>query len=272
MQPWARDVARRRAQDFFKTRPMFQCLPSGPETFGQTVGATVWKRILQTPSLIAILNDDLTYRQIFMDGRALETAPNPSWMGYSVGRWEGDTLVVDSFGFNDRTWLNDRGLPHTEALRMTERYQRRDVGHLRIDVIFTDPSSYTKPLTLVVNMELAADTEMLETVCETSSDHWGVPSEPTAAVTVAPDVLARYVGTYSGVWGGRPRTVKVSLSAGELLATIDDQPQPVPLVALSENLFESSEGLEYRFASDGGPAKSVEEIHVSGDYTLERRR
>jgi len=64
-----------------------------------------------------------TYRQIFMDGRALETAPNPSWMGYSVGRWEGETLVVDSFGFNDRTWLNDRGLPHTEPLRMTERYQ-----------------------------------------------------------------------------------------------------------------------------------------------------
>ena len=128
MQPWAKDVTRRRGEDFFKTRPMFQCLPSGPQTFGQAVTATVWKRIVQTPSLIAILNDDLTYRQIFMDGRALETAPNPTWMGYSVGRWEGDTLVVDSFGFNDRTWLNDRGLPHTEALRMTERYQRRDLG------------------------------------------------------------------------------------------------------------------------------------------------
>ena len=156
---------------------------------------------------------------------------------------------------------------------MTERYQRQDLGHLRIDVIFTDPSAYTKPLNLVVNMALAADTEMLETVCETSSDHWGVPSEPTAVVSVAPDILAKYVGTYSGFWGGRPRTVKVSLSAGELLATIDDEPQPIPLVALSETLFESSEGLEYRFASDGsGPAKSVEEIHVSGDYKLERRR
>jgi hypothetical protein len=147
------------------------------------------------------------------------------------------------------------------------------LGHLRIDVIFTDPSAYTKPLNLVVNMALAADTEMLETVCETSSDHWGVPSEPTAVVSVVPDILAKYVGTYSGFWGGRPRTVKVSLSAGELLATIDDEPQPIPLVALSETLFESSEGLEYRFASDGsGPAKSVEEIHVSGDYKLERRR
>jgi len=273
VQPWARDVARHRAEDFFKTRPTFQCLPSGPETFSQNTGGIVWKRILQTPSLIAMLNDDLTYRQIFMDGRALETAPNPSWMGYSVGRWEGETLVVDSFGFNDRTWLNDRGLPHTEALRMTERYQRRDFGHLRIDVTFTDPSAYTRPLNLVVNMKLAADTEILEAVCETSSDHWGTPSEPTSAVRVAPDVLAKYVGTYTGFWLQRPRTVQVSLSGEELLATIDDATQPIPLVALSETLFESAEGLGYRFVrDDGGPATAVEEIHVSGDYKLERRR
>jgi hypothetical protein len=273
MQPWAREIVRRRAKDFFKTRPVFQCLPSGPETFNQSTSATVWKRILQTPSLIAILNDDLTYRQIFMDGRALETTPNPTWMGYSVGRWEGETLVVDSFGFNDRTWLNNRGLPHTEALRMTERYQRRDVGHLRIDVIFTDPSAYLKPLNLLVDMELAADTEMLETVCETSSDHWASPSEPRSAVSVAPDVLERYVGTYSGVWAGRPRIVAVSLSAGELLVTIDDATQPIPLLALSETVFESAEGLGYRFVTQGGgPAIAVEEIHVSGDFRFERRR
>ena len=92
-------------------------------------------------------------------------------------------------------------------------------------------------------------------------------------MSVAPDVLARYVGTYSGIWGGRPRTVVVSMSAGELFATIDDAMQPIPLVALSETLFESSEGLSYRFVGEGsGPATAVEEIHVSGDYKLERRR
>ena len=80
-------------------------------------------KIIQTPGVIVILNPDLTYRQIYLDGRALETAPNPSWMGYSVGHWEGDTLVVESIGFNDRTWLDTSGHPHTEALRMTERYQ-----------------------------------------------------------------------------------------------------------------------------------------------------
>ena len=137
-------------------------------------------------------------------------------MGYFVGRWEGDTLVVGSFGFNDRTWLNDRGLPHTEALRMTQRYQRRDLGHLRIDFIFTDTSAYTKPLTLMVNMQLAADTEILEAVCETSSDHWGTPSERTSAVRVAPDVLAKYIGSYSGFWAHRRlvRTVPTSRSLG----------------------------------------------------------
>ena len=72
-------------------------------------------KIVQTPGLIVMLNPDLTYRQIFLDGRALESAPNPTWMGYSVGRWDGDTLVVESFGFNDRTWLDHDGHPHTEA-------------------------------------------------------------------------------------------------------------------------------------------------------------
>ena len=91
-------------------------------------------KIIQTPALIIILNPDLTYRQIYLDGRALETSPNPSWMGYSVGHWDGDTLVVESFGFNDRTWLDTSGHPHTEALRTTERYRRRNFGNLDLDV------------------------------------------------------------------------------------------------------------------------------------------
>jgi len=273
MSAWAKDVAQRRAEEFFKARPMFRCLPSGPETFGQTPAVTVWKQILQTPSLIAILNDDLTYRRIFMDGRALESAPVPSWMGYSVGRWEGDTLVVDSFGFNDQTWLNNRGLPHTEALRMSERYRRLDFGHLRIDVTFTDPSAYTKPLSFTVNMELAADTEMLEAVCETGSDHWVGRWLGSSAVSVAADLLARYAGVYVGIWAGRPRTVEIALSAGQLVAIIDGGKQSLPLAAQSDTLFESSEGLGYRFILDGsGSATHVEEIHVSGDYRLARRR
>ena len=105
---------------------MYNCLPSGPEADK----AAAWKRILQTPTAIAILNEDLTYRVIHMDGRELEANPAPSWMGYSVGRWEGDTLIVESNGFNEKTWLSRYGQSHTEALRVTERYRRRDVGHL----------------------------------------------------------------------------------------------------------------------------------------------
>ena len=265
-QPWVKDLIRQREEDFFKDRPSFQCLPGGPENVGG------WKRILQTPSLIAILNDDLTYRQIFVDGRKLETAPNPTWMGYSVGRWEGDTLVVDSFGFNDRTWLNDRGLPHTEALSMRERYQRQDFGHLRVDVTFTDPAAYTKPWRFTVNFALAADTEMLEAVCEGRSDHhWvGTVSDVRrSARRVPPDVLATYVGVYRGLWLGRPRTVEITLTSGELLVTVEGE--TLPLMAQSNTLFESAGGLAYEFVSDGsGAATHVVEIHVSGNYPLAR--
>src|SRR6185436_8602231 len=131
----------------------------GYATSADSTGAEMVK-IVQTPSLIIMLNPDLTYRQIFLDGRALETAPNPSWMGYSVGRWEGDTLVVESFGFNDRTWLDPRGMPHTEALRTTERYRRPTVGRLQIELTATDPGAFAKSWTASYNLDFHADTEM----------------------------------------------------------------------------------------------------------------
>ena len=266
-QPWVKDLIRQREEDFFKNdHPRFQCLPWGPENVGG------WKRILQTPSLIAILNDDLTYRQIFMDGRKLETAPHPTWMGYAVGRWEGDTLVVDSFGFNDKTWLNDRGLPHTETLSMRERYQRQDFGHLRVDVTFTDPAAYTKPWGFTVNFALAADTEMLEAVCEgPRDDHWvGTVSDARrSARTVPQDVLATYVGVYRGLWAGRPRTVEITLTGGELLVSATGE--TLALLPQSNTLFESVGGLAYEFVGNGpGAPTHVVEIHASGNYPLAR--
>ena len=134
-------LIREREENYFKDRPAFNCQPSGPEPMAG------WRRIIQTPSLIAIAYETLTYRLIFMDGRKLEADPERTWMGYSVGRWEGDTLVVDSFGFNDRTWLDARGLPHTEALRTTERYRRRNVGQLQVELTVTDPGAFAKPWT-----------------------------------------------------------------------------------------------------------------------------
>src|SRR5262245_26004510 len=139
IQPWVQALLQQRAENFGIDNPRYQCLPDGPNY--STSGG--FKRILQTPAMIVILQEDLTYRQIHMDGRALETDPNPNWMGYSVGRWEGDTLVVQSNGYNDRTWLIG-GYPHTEALRMTERFRRTDFGHLEIAVTFDDPKAYNK--------------------------------------------------------------------------------------------------------------------------------
>jgi hypothetical protein len=238
-------------------------------------------RILQTPTFIAVLNDDLTYRQIFMDGRTLERDPHPSWMGYSVGRWEGDTLVVESVGFNDKTWLHVSGLPHTEALRVRERIQRRDFGHLQIDVTFTDPGAYTKPWSITVNMELAADTEMLENVCEGSSDLWPpgrLSDAQQSKANVPQDVLASYVGVYSGVWDNgvsseAPITVRVLLADGQLALAISGIPVTFPLVAQSETSFLSGHGYAYDFIRDGsGVVTAVVEHHAVGSYTYERQR
>ena len=273
--PWASDVVRRRQQDYWKTRPSYQCLPSGPEA-DRSAG---WKRILQTSTAIAILNDDLTYRIIFMDGRELEDNMAPSWQGYSVGRWEGDVLVVDSTGYNDKTWLSRYGQPHTEALRVRERYQRRDFGHLQVEVTFADPAAYGKPWGFAADMELAADTEMLEAVCEETSDRWtGTVSDATGSgASVAPDVLARYVGVYNGMYQTNQRTIEVSLSGGQLIAKVTgaasvDGGETRPLIPLSQTTFDGA-GIGYRFiVDDKGNATALDEVHISGDSRFQRRR
>src|SRR2546423_4754770 len=159
-------------EDLGKDRMSVQCLPWGP-SYNTSVRKA---KIVQTPGLIVMLDEDLTYRQIFLDGRKLEADPNPSWMGYSVGHWEGDTLVVESTGFNNRTWLDRDGHPHTEALRTTERYRRRDFGHMDVEVTLQDSAIYAKPWTVKVEAQLNADTELAEYVCNENVknplEHW----------------------------------------------------------------------------------------------------
>jgi hypothetical protein len=267
-QPWANDLQRQRAREFFKSRPQYQCRPSGPQAFEGM------RRIVQTPTLITLLNPDLTYRQIFLDGRTLETNPFPVWMGYSLGRWEDDTLIVDSSGFNDRTWLNNLGFPHTDQLRMTERYRRPDVGRLTVDVTFTDPGAYNRPLRFTVDMQLATDTQMLETVCEGNTDDWvgSVAELQKSAVNVPREVLSSYVGVYRGRWGTRPRDVEVTLDGGELHVTALLSSERAELIAVSDSLFTSTEGLSYRFFRDAnGVVTHVDEVHASGNYPLRRQ-
>jgi hypothetical protein len=213
-----------------------------------------------------------------MDGRELEANPAPSWMGYSVGRWDGDTLIVESVGFNDKTWLSRYGQPHTEALRMRERYRRPDLGHLQVEVTFTDAAAYAKPWGFTAEMALAADTEMLESVCERSSDHWtgSLPDAGNTPVTVAPDVLARYVGVYRGFYLSNKRTIEVSFSDGQLIAKIIgaaavDGGEMRPLIPQSQTLFEGM-GIAYQFiVDDKGVATALEEIHISGPSRFPRQ-
>jgi hypothetical protein len=277
IQPWARALVDERRENLGKDYMNVRCLPLGPGyvTAADITGAEMMK-IVQTPGLILILNPDLTYRQIFLDGRALESAPNPSFMGYSVGHWDHDTLVVESAGYSDRTWLDHDGHPHTEALRMTERYQRRDVGHLDIEVALSDPQAYARTWTVAVRAELLPDTEMIEFVCnenERSLEHWvgKASDERKNEVQVVPDVLARYVGTYAEqapFWRTLPRAVEITLDNGRLFGEVDGRGK-VPLFALSATLFSGLNGLGVEFIDGGAGGLYVK--HVSGDYRFARK-
>jgi len=147
-----------------KDAPFSRCLPFGIPLLNL---APVPYKIIQTASVVVMLYEaDGSFRQIHTDGRKLPADnPLPSWMGYSTGRWEGDTLVVDTGGFNDRSWLDAGGHPHTDALHVTERFHRPDVGHMEVQITVDDPKSYSKPFTMKINQLLMPDTDLIESVC-----------------------------------------------------------------------------------------------------------
>ena len=275
IQPWAQTLVRQRAEDLQKDHMSVQCLPWGPSYSNSARRA----KIVQTPGLLLMLDEDLTYRQIFLDGRTLETEPNPSWMGYSVGRWEGDTLVVDSFGFNDRTWLDRDGHPHSEALRMTERYRRLDFAHMQIEITLNDPKVYGRPWTVSLSAELNPDTELLESVCNESHhslEHWvgKASDEKKFEVRVAPEILAKYAGTYEELdyWGNRPHPaiIEITVSDGALFAELKGR-EKVPLVAQSETNFSGFYGLGISFVADAqGVVTHLLERRISRDYRFRR--
>ena len=131
-------------------------------------------RVVQTPRLLVMLYEaDHVVRQIHMDGRKLPVDPQPSFLGYSVGRWEGRSLVVDTVGFNDRAPLDVVGHPRSESLRLTERFTRRDYGHMEIQLTIDDPKTYTKPFTVRVNEILAPDSDLLEYFCSDNEKDQG---------------------------------------------------------------------------------------------------
>jgi hypothetical protein len=122
--------------------------------------------IVQSPrQIVMMFESDGTHRQIHTDGRLLPKDPEPTWLGYSVGKWDGDTLVVETIGFNERTVLDLIGHPHSDALRLVERYRRRDFGHMDVEVTVDDPRLYTKPFSIKFTQRLLADSDVLENIC-----------------------------------------------------------------------------------------------------------
>ena len=163
IQPWAAALHRQRVADSFKDNPMLLCLPAGVPRLD---AYTHPFKIVQTPGLIVILYESMTlFRQIFVDGRELPKDPQPTWLGYSIGAWEGDTLVVHTSGFNDKTWLDGSGHPHSDAMHLVERFRRRDIGNLDIEVTIDDPKAYTKSLTYTQRQTLLPDTDLIEYIC-----------------------------------------------------------------------------------------------------------
>ena len=112
-----------------------------------------------------LYEQNTNFRQIFMDGRKFPEDPQPSWLGYSIGKWDGDALVVDTIGVTDRSWLDAFGHPHSEAMHVTERFHRRDFGHMELQITVDDPKTYTRPFTIKLNLLLLPDTDLIESFC-----------------------------------------------------------------------------------------------------------
>jgi Carboxypeptidase regulatory-like domain len=161
--PWAAALLRERAANNGKDAPGARCLPRGITN----AGALFPYKLIQTPTLLVMLfEDDIpSHRQVFLDGRDHPKDPNPMWMGHSVGHWEGDALVIDSVGFDNRSWLDTAGHPHTEMMHVIERFRRPDLGHLEIEFTIDDPGAYVKPWKIVRASELDAGDDIGEYVC-----------------------------------------------------------------------------------------------------------
>jgi hypothetical protein len=162
-QPWAAALRNKRAADQSKDNPDVKCMPLG---ILQMNTHPFPRRIVQTPGYIAILHErDLEYRQIFTDGRALPEEPQPSWNGYSTGKWVGDTLVVETIGFRDGLWADYDGSPISTAAKITERFRRVNFGSMELEMTVDDLKAYTKPWTVKIDLAFQLDSDLLEYVC-----------------------------------------------------------------------------------------------------------
>jgi hypothetical protein len=232
IRPWAEELFLQRVTESRKDSPLARCMPVSLP-YHQFFNLT---RIVQTPTLMVIMHEspNSPHRVVFTDGRPLPRDPNPTYLGYSVGQWDGDTLVVTTAGFNDKGWLDSAGHPQTESLRVTERFRRRDFGTMEFEITIDDPAVFTRPFTVKTVRRLQPDTELLEDVCENerSRAHFSVGPP----IRLSPALVATYAGVYE-LAPGRDITVVVR----DDLLYIQGLTEPkLPLLVQSETTFMST--------------------------------
>ena len=232
IQPWAEALFLQRVRDSRKDSPLAKCLPvSVPfQDFFSMV------RFVQTPALTLMLYEapNSPHRTIFTDGRDLPKDPNPTWLGYSIGRWEGDTFIVTTAGFNDKAWLDSAGHPQTESLRVTERMRRRDFGHMDFEITIDDPKAFTRPFTIKGERLLAPDTDLLEDFCDNEKDGHRLSGD--TGIRLSPALLSTYAGVYEFA-PGRQFTI---VANGDMLFVQGLNEPKLPLLVQSATHFMST--------------------------------
>lgn len=190
MTPWAAAIQAQREGRNHVDDPYGYCLPPGVPRINFAGGPF---KILHTPRITAFLHETLAgmiFRQVFTDGRPLPTVTEPTWLGYSVGKWDGDTFVVETAGFKDGGWLDTlKGRPHSNALHVTERFRRDDFGHLALTITINDPKAFLKPWTMSTTLNLLPDTELLEAFCDghdKTMEHRNIAPPPAEPPSVGP--------------------------------------------------------------------------------------
>jgi hypothetical protein len=169
-QPWAETLYKQRRATDSKDDPTASCIVGGVP---RSNAVPYPFKILQVPGMVVVLYEAVhSYRQIFTDGRPLPEDPTPTWFGYSIGKWDGDTFVVETAGFNDKGWLDNGGHPATEQLRVTERFRRKDFGHIDIQITIDDSKAYTKPWTVTLPLTFQADDELIEYICDENNKYF----------------------------------------------------------------------------------------------------
>jgi hypothetical protein len=162
-QPWAADAVKQAHANNRAMDPLSHCLPTG---IVRSLTFPEYRKIIQVPRLLVMLNAlNASYRQIFTDGRPMPTDPDPSWNGYSTGKWDGDTLVVQTTGFRDGLWLDNYASPLTAAAKIIERFRRVSFGKLEVEITVDDPKAYTRPWTGILRQTIILDTDLLDYIC-----------------------------------------------------------------------------------------------------------